>query len=69
MGPFLTHRKNPHIKWRYINLTPQRLTLNTGDYYTRDRSTPRRDEFYGGNDDLTAAVGWEENGVTTIMFR
>jgi len=42
---------------------------NIGDYYTRDRSTPRRDEFYGGKDDLTAAVGWEENGVTTIMFR
>ena len=49
--------------------TPWGLTLNVGDYYTRDRSTPRRDEFYGGNDDLTAAVGWEENGVTTIMFR
>jgi len=42
---------------------------NIGDYYTRDRSTPRRDEFYGGKDDLTAAVGWEENGITTIMFR
>jgi len=42
---------------------------NIGDYYTRDRSTPRRDAFYGGNDDLTAAVGWEEDGVTTIIFR
>ena len=42
---------------------------NVGDYYTRDRSTPKRDEFYGGKDDLTAAVGWEENGITTIMFR
>lgn len=42
---------------------------NIGDYYTRDRSTPRRDALYGGQDNLEAAAGWEENGVTTIMFR
>ena len=42
---------------------------NVGDYYTRDRSTPRRDDIYGGKDDLSAAAGWEEDGVTTIMFR
>jgi len=42
---------------------------NIGDYYTRDRSTPRRDEVYGGQDDLTAAIGWEEDGVTTVIFR
>jgi len=42
---------------------------NIGDFYTRDRSTPRRDEVYGGKDDLTAASGWEENGTTTIMFQ
>jgi len=42
---------------------------NVGDYYTRDRSTPRRDEVYGGQDDLTAAIGWESDGVTTVMFR
>ncbi|KAL4713660.1 hypothetical protein ACJJTC_004191 [Scirpophaga incertulas] len=39
------------------------------DYYTRDRSTPRVDTFWGGHDDVTAASGFEENGVTTIMFR
>ena len=39
------------------------------DYYTRDRSTPRMDEFYGGSQSLTAAVGKEENGITTIIFR
>ena len=39
------------------------------DAYTRDRSTPQPDEFYGGKDDLTAAVGYEEDGVTTIAFR
>ena len=33
------------------------------------RSTPRRDEVYGGQDDLTAAIGWESDGVTTVMFR
>lgn len=42
---------------------------NVGDYYTRDRSTPRRDSVYGGKDDLTAAVGWEEDGRTVVMFR
>lgn len=40
------------------------------DYYSRDRSTPRQDEFYGGTDDLTAAYGFEDSsGYTTIMFR
>jgi len=41
-----------------------------GDFYTRDRTTPRHDEFYGGTQSLTAAVGSESSdGVTTIMFR
>lgn len=40
-----------------------------GDYYTRDRSTPRTDNFWGGKNDLTAAMGFEKNGVTTILFR
>ncbi|XP_076307349.1 uncharacterized protein LOC143223350 [Tachypleus tridentatus] len=39
------------------------------DYYTRDRSTPRVDSFYGGSDTLTAAIGFEEDGRTTILFR
>ena len=39
------------------------------DYYTRDRSTPRTDDFYGGEDDLVAAIAGEDNGVTTIRFR
>lgn len=39
------------------------------DYYTRDRATPRRDTFYGGKDDITAAVGKEEGGFTYIKFR
>lgn len=40
-----------------------------GDFYTRDRSTPRPDDFWGGEDSLTAALGWEEDGQTTIVFR
>lgn len=40
-----------------------------GDYYTRDRSTPRKDEYWGGRDSLTAAFGYERDGVTTILFR
>ena len=39
------------------------------DYYTRDRATPRPDSFYDGDNDLTAAVGQEVNGVTSIKFR
>ncbi|XP_032671335.1 uncharacterized protein LOC116844219 isoform X3 [Odontomachus brunneus] len=40
-----------------------------GDYYTRDRSTPRKDEYWGGRDSLTAAIGYEHDGVTTMLFR
>jgi len=39
------------------------------DYYTRDRSTPRLDTFWGGKNDLTAALGFEKDGLTTILFR
>lgn len=39
------------------------------DYYTRDRSTPRLDSFWGGKDSLTAVMGFEKDGVTTIAFR
>ncbi|KAB0804717.1 hypothetical protein PPYR_01687 [Photinus pyralis] len=39
------------------------------DYYTRDRSTPRMDNFWGGKNDLTAAMAFEKDGVTTILFR
>lgn len=39
------------------------------DYYTRDRSTPRVDEYWGGEDSLTAVFGWERDGETTILFR
>jgi hypothetical protein len=27
------------------------------------------DSFYGGKEDLTAALGYEEDGTTTIIFR
>jgi hypothetical protein len=33
------------------------------------RSTPRLDTFWGGKNDLTAAMGFEKDGVTTILFR
>lgn len=39
------------------------------DYYTRDRSTPRLDTFWGGKEDITAATGWEEDGKTVLIFR
>lgn len=37
--------------------------------YTRDRSTPRTDAFYGGKDDLSAAFAYEEDGTTVVFFR
>nr|XP_024214773.1 uncharacterized protein LOC106679441 isoform X2 [Halyomorpha halys] len=39
------------------------------DYYTRDMSTPKLDTYWGGKNDLTAAMGFEKDGVTTIVFR
>ncbi|CAK8683067.1 unnamed protein product [Clavelina lepadiformis] len=39
------------------------------DMYTRDRSTPREDYWYAGNDDLTGSAGSQVDGYTTIVFR
>ncbi|XP_055339646.1 uncharacterized protein LOC129589127 isoform X2 [Paramacrobiotus metropolitanus] len=39
-----------------------------GDYYTRDRSTPRPDGFYGGMESLSAGIVYEEDGWTTLRF-
>lgn len=39
-----------------------------GDFYTRDRSTPREDSFWGGDDDLVSSSAWEEDGKTTLRF-
>jgi len=44
-------------------------THRIADFYTRDRSTPRRDSFWSGEDDLRSAAGWEEDGITTLVFR
>ena len=38
-------------------------------YFFHYRSTPRVDTFWGGRNDLTAAIGSEVDGVTTIIFR
>ena len=37
--------------------------------YTRDRSTPRSDSYYLGEDDITGAAGSQIDGITTIVFR
>ena len=39
------------------------------DFYSRDRSTPHEDEWYGGAQSLTGAVGRVINGVTYVRFR
>ncbi|ODM97332.1 Cell surface glycoprotein 1 [Orchesella cincta] len=49
--------------------TARGMLSRVRDYYTRDRSTPRLDTFWGGTEDITSATGWEMNGITTIIFR
>ena len=39
------------------------------DFYTRDRSTPRRDDFYGGVDSISGAIAKEEGGFTYVKWR
>jgi len=39
------------------------------DYYTRDRSTPRVDSFWGGKEDITSSIGWEKGNKTVLIFR
>ena len=39
------------------------------DYYTRDRGQPWKDDFYNGEDSITAAVGKEEDGYTYMKWR
>jgi hypothetical protein len=38
------------------------------DHFTRDRSTPQEDEWYGGSDDLIAATGRVEGNVMLASF-
>ena len=37
--------------------------------YSRDLGAPQEDYNWGGEFSLTAALGKEEDGVTTILFR
>ena len=39
------------------------------DSYTRDRSTPMSDDMYGGKNDLTAAMAYEDDEGTVMIFR
>ncbi|GBP74468.1 DBH-like monooxygenase protein 2 homolog [Eumeta japonica] len=72
---FPTHEYTPKHDFNPMDCTDIVMGTARGnyhrilDYYTRDRSTPRVDTFWGGHDDLTASSGFEENGVTTLMFR
>jgi len=38
------------------------------DYYTRDRSTPRQDEDFGGESDLLKSHAWESEGKTNMRI-
>lgn len=63
------HDFNPMDCTDIVIGTARNQTSRVLDYYTRDRSTPHPDNFWGGVNDLTATAGFEENGVTTIIFR
>ncbi|XP_018044703.1 PREDICTED: uncharacterized protein LOC108684748 isoform X3 [Atta colombica] len=65
------HDFNPMDCTDIIIGTARGTSYRIGDYYTRDRSTPRKDAYWddNGRDSLTAAFGYERDGVTTILFR
>lgn len=63
------HDFNPMDCTDIIIGSAREMRHRIGDYYTRDRSTPRLDSFWGGKESLTAAMGFEKDGVTTILFR
>ncbi|EJW70539.1 hypothetical protein WUBG_18554, partial [Wuchereria bancrofti] len=39
------------------------------DYYSFPQITPQLDEFFGGKDSLTSATAYQQDGITTIIFR
>ncbi|VDM65403.1 unnamed protein product, partial [Strongylus vulgaris] len=39
------------------------------DFYSTSKASPRPDTVYGGKDSLTAASAFNEDGVTTVVFR
>lgn len=44
--------------------------LHISDMYTRDRSTPLDDNYFDGEQSLTAAYGQQtQNGRSIVMFR
>ena len=63
------HDFNPMDCTDIVIGTAKNTSSRIDDYYTRDRSTPKVDSFWGGISDLTAAMGFEKDGVTTIIFR
>lgn len=63
------HDFNPMDCTDIVIGTARGETSRIWDYYTRDRSTPRLDNFWGGKSELSATAGFEKDGVTTIIFR
>uniref|UniRef100_A0A915PXC5 DOMON domain-containing protein n=1 Tax=Setaria digitata TaxID=48799 RepID=A0A915PXC5_9BILA len=39
------------------------------DYYSFSQITPKPDEFFGGQDSLTSAAAYQQDGITTVIFR
>ena len=58
---------NTFLKCEYY-FTRRRVEAKKSLFLPACRSTPRRDGFYGGQDNLLGAAGWEENGITTIWY-
>ncbi|CAG9532242.1 unnamed protein product [Cercopithifilaria johnstoni] len=39
------------------------------DYYSFSHIMPQPDEFFGGKDSLTSAAAYQQDGITTVVFR
>lgn len=63
-----THK--PRLIWTFSFLRDAWIILyNNFNIILLIRSTPRLDGYWGGKNDLIAAIGFEKDGVTTIAFR
>jgi hypothetical protein len=43
--------------------------IRVEDYWSVNRATPMVDQYFGGRQSITSAVGYELDGITTVMFR
>ncbi|KAM3718652.1 MOXD1 [Dirofilaria immitis] len=52
-----------------VGLVNDDNTSYVRDYYSISQIAPQTDEFFGEYDSLTSAIAYQQNGITTIIFR